>query len=561
MGNLASTVGKGVAVGAGALAAGFTAATKQAFDLYGPLEQNLGGVEAVFGEYAWHVQELAEKAALNMGASMSDYLAAVNQMGSLAQGAGFSASESVFLVTDAMQRAADVASVMGLSSERAMESIAGLFKGNFTMMDNLGVAINDAAIAEYALAQGIEKSTQEMTTQEKVGLALQLFMSRTAKYAGNYRKENETLSGSFEVLHAAWDNFLVGTEDSAEILVESLFNAGTAAFTAIKDITPRLWNNFSEAAELALPRIKHGWDVLWNDTLPSLAVNGADFIIDGVNSVFGTNIPRISSIDFPTWEEIESKVSTWWSGSGDSVYEKLKNTLSWAMGKLDLPSTTETVETVKNWWEKVALPPITKVTQWTFGELVLPAWVDLVDNVTTWWSDDISPQLEALTEWFTNPQFPSWESLSAEASNWWEGVRAGLESMAKFYATYDIKRVYSDEELNAASDWSIDTTAGATTPVFTPEANGLAYVPFDGYRAELHYGEAVLPRQAAEEYRAGLAGGGADTAALLSEIRALGDRIERMSINMDGKRVGDLVTERVSRNIAKTARQMRSTTI
>ena len=39
-------------------------------------------------------------------------------------------------------------------------------------------------------------------------------------------------------------------------------------------------------------------------------------------------------------------------------------------------------------------------------------------------------------------------------------------------------------------------------------ANGLLYVPFDGYRATLHEGERVLTRKEAEEYNNGNTGGG-----------------------------------------------------
>jgi hypothetical protein len=37
-------------------------------------------------------------------------------------------------------------------------------------------------------------------------------------------------------------------------------------------------------------------------------------------------------------------------------------------------------------------------------------------------------------------------------------------------------------------------------------ASGLRYVPYDGYISELHLGEAVLPRNEAEEYRSGKSG-------------------------------------------------------
>jgi len=98
----------------------------------GELEQNLGGTEAVFGEFAGNIQDSAQDAYKNMGLSASDYMATANKMGSLFQGSGMDQQKSLDLTSDAMQRAADVASVMGIDTSMAMESIAGAAKGNFT---------------------------------------------------------------------------------------------------------------------------------------------------------------------------------------------------------------------------------------------------------------------------------------------------------------------------------------------------------------------------------------------------------------------------------------------
>ena len=107
------------------------AATIQA----GELEQNLGGSEAIYGEYAAGLQETAKEAFSNMGLSTSDYLATANKMGSLFRGAGFETKDALDMSSAAMQRAADVASIMGIDTKWAMESIAGAAKGNFTMIN------------------------------------------------------------------------------------------------------------------------------------------------------------------------------------------------------------------------------------------------------------------------------------------------------------------------------------------------------------------------------------------------------------------------------------------
>ncbi len=56
-------------------------------------------------------------------------------MGALFQGSGVEQQKSLELTEKAMQRAADMASVMGIEMSVALDSVAGAAKGNFTMMD------------------------------------------------------------------------------------------------------------------------------------------------------------------------------------------------------------------------------------------------------------------------------------------------------------------------------------------------------------------------------------------------------------------------------------------
>ena len=90
-----------------------------------------------------------------MGVAQSEYLATANKMGSLFQGSGLSQQRSLELTTKAMQRATDVASVMGIDTSQALESIAGAAKGNFTMMDNLGFAMNAKTLEAYTAGKEI----------------------------------------------------------------------------------------------------------------------------------------------------------------------------------------------------------------------------------------------------------------------------------------------------------------------------------------------------------------------------------------------------------------------
>lgn len=77
-------------------------------------------------------------------------------------------------------------------------------------------------------------------------------------------------------------------------------------------------------------------------------------------------------------------------------------------------------------------------------------------------------------------------------------------------------------------------------------ATGMDYVPYDGYRAVLHKGEAIITREENEARRGGVS---------YEDIeQALADAIERgmehLYINMSGEKVADITTRRTASNIS-----------
>ena len=297
----AVTLAKWTVAGIGAASAAIGGVTIKALNAAGELEQNMGGAESVFKElgasigemqtkiitgydestgeaiYAIsNLEEVSKNAFKNMGLSQSDYLATTNKMGALFQGAGFDTQTALDMSSQAMQRAADVASIMGIDTASAMEAVAGAAKGNFTMMDNLGVAMNDTTLQAYALEKGIKKSTSEMTNQEKIGLAMELFMEKTAYAAGNYAKENETLAGSLGTAKAAFTNFLSGA-GTVEDVASSFSNLANVVVKNVDEMFPKLMTGFTQIVEKLVPMIPP----LLQKVLPGL-IEGATGLINGL---------------------------------------------------------------------------------------------------------------------------------------------------------------------------------------------------------------------------------------------------------------------------------------
>lgn len=287
MSSVASEIGsafvKGTAV-AGAALAGLVGKSVQ---MAGDLEQQIGGTEAVFQDFASTVQEQSVKAFSTMGLSANDYMATINKMGALMQGSGLDIETSMNLSSQAMQRAADVASIMGIDINMAMESIAGAAKGNFEMMDNLGVAMNATTIEAYALSKGMKKSWQEMTKAEQVTMAMEMFLEKSAYATGNYAKENETFAGSLQTMKAAFGNFLSEVGD-IDAVISSVTSFANILVTSVMQMAPRIVSGLTQLVAGLAPQI----GTLMQQLLPTI-VTGVTNLITGLIPQFPIIIQQL----------------------------------------------------------------------------------------------------------------------------------------------------------------------------------------------------------------------------------------------------------------------------
>lgn len=283
--SIAKTGFTGIATSVGVAATAMTALIGKSVQAAGELEQQIGGTEAVFGEFASVVQDKAVNAFEKMGVSANDFMATANKMGALMQGSGISIEDSMDLSTKAMQRAADVASIMGIDLNSAMESIAGAAKGNFTMMDNLGVAMNATTIEAYALSKGIDESYASMDNATKIGLAMEMFLEKTAYAEGNYAKENKTFAGSFTTLKASIQNFLSGAGD-IDSVIDSVMNFGEILIESIANMAPKMVEGIIKLLNGVIPQIPS----LLQNLLP-VVIQGAVKLINGLVESLPTLIP------------------------------------------------------------------------------------------------------------------------------------------------------------------------------------------------------------------------------------------------------------------------------
>ena len=243
LGSVLKTVGAAMGTVVAAAGAATVKLATSVVQQFGELEQNMGGAVAVYGDHANELMAISEEAYRTMGTSQSEYLATANKMGALFQGSGLSQQQSLQMTTQAMQRAADMASVMGIETEAALEAVTGAAKGNYSMMDNLGVAMNINTLEAYAMAKGYDKAWASMSNAEKAEVSMAYFLEQTQQYAGNFEREaTQTISGSIGLMKASIESFIAGL-GNADADMQNLTQNMVEAFNAVKDnVVPVLEN-------------------------------------------------------------------------------------------------------------------------------------------------------------------------------------------------------------------------------------------------------------------------------------------------------------------------------
>lgn len=263
---LASGIGAvGRAVGAAAIAAGAAvgAIGKAALDAYSEFEQLSGGAELMFGSAYESVMQRAANAWQTVQMSANDYLESVNYYAvGLREALGGDAQAAADLSDRIVTAQADIVSATGASSEAVSKAFEGVMRGNYTMLDNLGMGIAgtkegmqqviDAANEWHAaMGDGVQYSIDSIADCESA-LVDYTEIVGFAGYASN--EAAGTIQGSVASMKGAWENFLVGLADSDADLSQLSENLVSAIGQVADNILPTI-QNIGNGLLNALPMI------------------------------------------------------------------------------------------------------------------------------------------------------------------------------------------------------------------------------------------------------------------------------------------------------------------
>ena len=306
LGTAAGVATKAVAAGVAAVTAATGAIAKSSLDAYGAYEQNVGGIQKLFGNMGKSLEDYAELTG-NAVDAVADKWAVLEQSQAMvlqnAAGAyktagmsanqymeqvtGFSAALITSLGNDtvaaasyadmAMTDMSDNANTFGTDMESIQWAYQGFAKQNYTMLDNLKLGyggtkeemerlISDANKVKEANGEMADLSIDSFAD---VVEAIHIMQGEMQISGTTAREAATTIEGSVNMMKAAWENWLTGLGDSD---------------ADMSQLTDQLVDSFETAASNVIPRVGVIVGTLIGE-IPGLVAQVGPALVDGMGQI------------------------------------------------------------------------------------------------------------------------------------------------------------------------------------------------------------------------------------------------------------------------------------
>ena len=536
-----------------------TAVGKLAIDSYSDYEQLAGGVETLFGDSAQAIQKYADAAYQNAGMSANEYMeTATSFAASLVQGLGGDTAEAAELANTAITDMSDNANKMGTDISSIQNAYQGFAKQNYTMLDNLklGYGGTQAEMARLINDSGVLGDSMEVTANtvnqvsfDKIIEAIHTVQENMGIAGTTSKEAATTIQGSLSSVSGAWSNLLTAfAADGWDVgvyvdnLAQTIITAGQNIIPRIQALLPNIANGITNLVNGLLPYVSSAINTL----LPSL-IDGATSLLNAFTSVFPSilttavnALPQLLDAAVSIVSNLVGALVNAAPALLSAGYDILMQLVDGIVNGLpdmiaQLPVVIQTfldyiadhlpevlqkgVELINKLVSGIlqaipqlveALPQIiisfTKFLADNWGQII-QAGFDIITNLISGIMDaipdlvDSIPELiDALVQGFGNMVDTYMDIGASIIQGITDGISAAWNGLVSWFnGLWD--------GLFGNRNVAVNVSASGSG-VNGSHRNGLPYVPFDGYIAELHKGEAVLTRQEASYYRRGESGNG-----------------------------------------------------
>ena len=164
------------------------------------LNETVNKVNVAFGESASKVQEWGNTTLKNLGLAKGSALDAAALFGDMATSMGLPQQAAADMSMSMVGLGADLASFKNISFEEAQTALAGIFTGETESLKRLGVVMTQTQLDAFALAQGIGKTTSEMSQAELVNLRYAFVMDKTKNAQGDFARTSDGTANQLRIM-------------------------------------------------------------------------------------------------------------------------------------------------------------------------------------------------------------------------------------------------------------------------------------------------------------------------------------------------------------------------
>lgn len=203
VGNLMSTLAKMVSVGA------IVKLGKDCIETASNLQEVANVVDVTFGKTAGVVNDWAKQSAASFGLSQTAAKRYIGTYGTMAKQFEFTEEQAAQMGVELTKLSGDVASFYNLENKVAATKLKAIFTGETESLKELGVVMTQTQLDAYAMANGWNKTTKDMTEQEKVLLRYQYTMEKLSHVQGDFMRTSDGYANSARRLKLDIENLKV----------------------------------------------------------------------------------------------------------------------------------------------------------------------------------------------------------------------------------------------------------------------------------------------------------------------------------------------------------------
>lgn len=538
----AKLAGKAIA----GVATGISFLTKASMSQYAEYEQLVGGAQLMFGDAYDTVAANAENAYKNVQMSQNEYLTQVNGFATgLKTALGGNAQAAAELADRIITAEADVVAATGASQENVQNAFNGIMKSNYTMLDNLQLGITptkegfesliDSVNAWNAENGRMTEYTIDNLADCQSALVDYIEMQGLSGYAAG--EAADTIQGSVASMKSAWKDLMTAFADENADLENKIDNLVTSAGNVYQNIEPRIIQvvqGIADFANLVVPKII--------DTIGANAPMLLEAAVSIVGTLAGALISNLPTLLTAALELLVSLAESMADNTGAFVDGVVQIATAVAGAILNnLPAlTAAVVEIIVNLAAEIVMhiPELVEAT----GEVILAilgamfaalgsflevggAWIDSLNAAIAAKVSEVVAAAQELVSGFISTLAAKFAEIYEQAGEWVEEnlITPISDKVEEFVnigqSVVDKIRDGISNAWDSLTSWfsglwnslfgGLSVNVGVSGGRARGHAGGLDYVPYNGYPAVLHRGEAVLTSREADNWRKGGAGNAA----------------------------------------------------